>query len=351
MANANSLLDDQALTWLVKLSSGRATEADEQAFFDWLHTSTAHQAAYIRAEQLWETSAILDRLPSLDRIQDVEPAPMQAPPRLAELPAPAPRSTQAPGFAKPSKLMLGNWAIAACALLAVVALGIFTGQPADRHYHLVTAVGEQQEISLEDGTRLLLNSNSQLDVAYSDKHRRARLVRGEVYFDVYPNPKRPFDVETNAGMVRVLGTHFAVREHNQDAVVTVLEGRVALGQRPLAAEAFSAQVELGHNQQLSLQQARQGSQPLTINAKAALAWRDKQLVFQNQPLAKVVEELKRYFPVTIALADAGLEQQKITAVIQIGSLDDALAALCHPLKLEPHYSADRQKVTLKPKGS
>ncbi|HNG61603.1 MAG TPA: FecR domain-containing protein, partial [Cellvibrionaceae bacterium] len=248
----------------------------------------------------------------------------------------------------PSKLLLGNWAIAVCALLAVVALGLFSGPSSSSHTHWVSAIGEQKQIRLEDGTQILLNTNSQLEVDFSRDHRLARLVRGEAYFDVHPNPARPFDVETMQGMVRVLGTHFSVQQQAADTLVTVLEGRVALGAAAAPEQPFKALVELLPNQQLSLQQAATGSAPRTINAKAALAWRDKQLVAQKQPLVEVVEELERYYPVNIDLAEPALGAREVTAVIQISALDVTLAALCRPLNLIPQYSPDRTRVTLKP---
>ena len=335
MAKQVSVADDQALAWLVKLNSGRVSAAEEQAFFAWLHSSTAHQAAYLRAEKLWEQSSVLATLPL-----DSHKQPTQQP---------ASRLKPKPSTYKlPSKLLLGNWAIAVCALLAVVALGLFSGPSSSSHTHWVSAIGEQKQIRLEDGTQILLNTNSQLEVDFSRDHRLARLVRGEAYFDVHPNPARPFDVETMQGMVRVLGTHFSVQQQAADTLVTVLEGRVALGAAAAPEQPFKALVELLPNQQLSLQQAATGSAPRTINAKAALAWRDKQLVAQKQPLVEVVEELERYYPVNIDLAEPALGAREVTAVIQISALDVTLAALCRPLNLIPQYSPDRTRVTLKP---
>lgn len=337
MAKKMSALDDEALAWLVKLNSGGVSAPEEQAFFDWLQRSTAHQAAYLRAEQLWEQAAILNSLPvssSTDSSTLATPKPHKKPKR--------------PAYAAPSKLLLGNWAIALGALIAVVALGFFNGPRNSTHTNWVSAIGEQRQISLQDGTRIVLNTNSHLEVDYSRNHRRARLVRGEAYFDVHPNPERPFDVETTHGMVRVLGTHFAVQQQTSDTLVTVLEGRVALGTAVSAEQPFNPLVELRPNQQLSMQAAYQGAHPHAINAKAALAWRDKQLVVQKQTLASVLEELKRYYPIAIHLADPALGEREITAVLQIGALDSTLAALCQPLHLSPQYSEDRTSVTLKP---
>lgn len=339
MAKPISALDDEALAWLVKLNSGHLSLSEEQAFFAWLHSSTAHQAAYLRVEELWEQSAVIATA------ADIATAPVEG---ATATPPPTGRKASRPTHTSPSKLLFGNWAIAFSALAAVVALSFVNTKTPSTHSTWVSAIGEQRQISLEDGTQVLLNTDSQLEVDYSRDHRRARLLRGEAYFDVHPNPERPFDVATHQGMVRVLGTHFAVQQQAADTLVTVLEGRVALGPATNAEQVFNPLVELRPNQQLSLQEAQQGVHPHAVNAKAALAWRDKQLVVQKQPLAEVLQDLKRYYPVAIYLADPSLGEREITAVLQIGALDTTLAALCQTLGLTPQYSADRRSVTLKP---
>ncbi|RZA09090.1 MAG: FecR family protein [Moraxellaceae bacterium] len=327
-------LDEQALEWLVKLNSGQVSAAQEQAFFEWLHTSTAHQAAYLRAENLWQQGDIVEKLTSTEASAETQKLDAQ------------PRTSYRPN----RQLVFGNWAIASCALLVIATIGFITLSPSPTHYHLVSAIGEQRQITLEDGTQLLLNTNSELDVEYSGKHRTATLQRGEVYFGVHPDAQRPFNVITRFGMVRVLGTHFSVHQRSDDAVITVLEGRVALGKKPTSDQHFSPVVELHANERLSLQQAQHGGLPNAINAKSALAWRDKQLVYQKQKLALVIEELNRYFAVKITLSDTATGERDITAVIQLGELEATLNALCQPLNLKAQFTADRREVLLAPRN-
>ena len=101
---------------------------------------------------------------------------------------------------------------------------------------------------------------------------------------------------THQGMVRVLGTHFAVQQQAADTLVTVLEGRVALGPATNAEQVFNPLVELRPNQQLSLQEAQQGVHPHAVNAKAALAWRDKQLVVVKTTLGRGVTRPQALLP-------------------------------------------------------
>lgn len=312
---AHTLLDDQALAWLVRLNSGHLAEHEQQEFWDWLQTSAAHQAAYIRAETLWQKADIVATLKTTQPVTS-------------------------------AFTLWPNWALACGILVMVMAASFFALHTSATHYQLATAVGEQRQVTLEDGTRVILNTNSQLDVTYTGTQRVATLTRGEVYFDVQANPQRPFDVLTRFGMVRVLGTHFSVNQQPDDATITVAEGRVALGKLPGDTGAFAALIELQTNQQLSLQQAYAGEAPVALNAKSALAWRDRQLVFQKQKLARVVNELNRYFNSKITLADPSLEDLEITAVIQLSDLNTTLSALCQPLQLRAQFDADGRAVQL-----
>ena len=99
-----------------------------------------------------------------------------------------------------------------------------------------TAKGEQRRLQLPDGTQLLLNTATALDIDYSPTLRRLHLYAGEVLITTAPDtqsPKRPFVVDTPAGRAQALGTRFTVRHEadGSDAHATrieVFEGAVEL---------------------------------------------------------------------------------------------------------------------------
>ena len=149
-------------------------------------------------------------------------------------------------------------------------------------------------------------------------------------------------------MVRVLGTHFAVQQQAADTLVTVLEGRVALGPATNAEQVFNPLVELRPNQQLSLQEAQQGVHPHAVNAKAALAWRRQTTGGTKTTLGRGVTRPQALLP-RCDLSSRPLfgRARNHSCQLQIGALDMTLAALCQTLGLTPQYSADRRSVTLK----
>ena len=91
-----------------------------------------------------------------------------------------------------------------------------------------TRIGEQNTITLVDGSVIQLNTDSQIQVNYLGNQRNIVLTAGEAHFDVAKDPQRPFVVSAGEGMVRAVGTAFSVRLDQQAVKVIVTEGKVAL---------------------------------------------------------------------------------------------------------------------------
>ena len=274
---------DAAMAWLVRLNSPALTPAEETQFFVWLEASPVHQAAYLKAEQLWLRGDV-----------------------LAQARKPA---------ASRQLLWLWGGAAAAACMACVVWLSITLMAPSAVIESYATVQGEQREVTLADGTVLYLNTGSNVQITYTPQGRMAQLNAGEVFFAVKPNPARPFDVQTQQGWVRVLGTRFAVRQLAGDALITVVEGKVAVG----AGNTDKAQPlqTLTANQQLSIVGAEAGRPVVHLDAQSATAWRQQRLVFDETPLGDVVAELNRYLAPPLALANGQLASLRVTAVIQL----------------------------------
>src|SRR5690606_1614151 len=243
-AAQRKLIDQAASYWFVTLQSPVLTPEQEKTFFAWLESSPLHQAAYIRAEQIWQRGGVLGQLD------------LQANARTS------------PPLSKSYAVQFS--ALAACLLIAVV-FGIQvlitpTSDPTPALYS--TAVGEQRKVTLADGSTLHLNTNSQVAVDMTGQYRRVKLQLGEVFFNISKDPPRPFDVMTQHGTVRVLGTQFSVFDSGSDIAVTVLEGRVALKAGTAQSEqAFQADVTLTDNQQLTLREAANNAAPRPVDAQ------------------------------------------------------------------------------------
>jgi len=319
--NTNKLLieqaEDEAIHWLVRLNSAHLNDREEQAFTKWLQSSALHQAAYIKAEQLWERGAVLAKLPAPEKNTFFQFASWQ------------------------------GWTLA-CSCLFAIAFTVLFKLNTTNEYNYQTTLGEQQEVQLEDGSRIVLNTNSKLHVTFNRKNRIVHLTQGEVFFDVKKDG-RSFDIHTAQGTVRVLGTRFSVYQKLADTIVTVIEGSVGLGEKTTDQDDFKPAVVLQANQRLSLQSAKSGQAAQTVNALATLAWRKKQLVFNGQNLNQVIAELSRYFPETITLENPELGTKEITAVIQLTDLKTTLDTLALSLALEVNYDSTNNSARLKTK--
>ncbi|ENO87029.1 sigma-70 family RNA polymerase sigma factor [Thauera linaloolentis] len=177
--------------------------------------------------------------------------------------------------------------------------------PTDQ-YRLATAAGQFHGQALPDGSTLLLDAASGLDVAYYPTRRSATLHQGGAYFSIATDG-RPFTVDALGMRLTVLGTRFAVDIEDQRVRVDVESGRV----RIQAANGETR--ELGADQRASVQ-AGAGfigateSLGAAHGAPAVAPWRDGWLDFHHIPLGLVAERLARYRPqpIHVSPAAAGL---------------------------------------------
>lgn len=310
----------EAIAWQARLSSDLLADEQRLAFDAWLTANPEHRAAWRAINDFWSGLDLVD--PADLGISARQAAP--AAPSTAPSAIPLPRRL---GFRSRS----ADLALAASVLLA---FGLVFGNFADYLADYRSAVGSQREIALEDGSSLVLNTDSAASVDYSTQRRLVTLHRGEAFFRVAADPARPFVVETGAGRVRALGTAFDVKYLAGAASVTVYEHAVAV-------ETVGGAVldKLGEAEQLAFDRDRIGPvQP--VNPQRAGAWHQQRIVFQDQALAKVVEELERYRPGKIVILDAAIENLPITGVFGIADTDLALQAIAQSLPVRVRLFGD-----------
>lgn len=311
-----------ATRWLISAQAEDFTQEQENQFMHWLSASPMHQAAYIEVEYIWNNdSSMLKRYKK-------EP------------------NTKVWFFSD-------NWQPAvAFAILLFVGLGFFyqySSSPTMAYYQ--TAVGEQLKVTLSDGSKLTLNTNAAIQVLYTNKGRLVRLEHGEVFFDIATVPGLPFDVRTQKGMVRVLGTQFSVYDMGDKTLVTVLEGKVGLdGDNTSQDTGFVVDLTLTGNQQITMEDASAKVEPAVVNASNYLNWRAKKLVFQGHSLQAVIDEINRYFDTPIILSDRALAEKKVVAVIQITHIQTVVETLEYISQLEAKRD-DEGRVVLYPKAA
>jgi transmembrane sensor len=315
-------VEAEAAAWLAQLDGGALSRADRAAFCEWLGRSPEHRESLTRMARMWSgvdeiIEARIER--AVTENEDVKPH------RAMGLGGALARLYPAHAAAA--------FATAACALALaalVVVNGPFGGsEPAKAVY--ASAIGEQKELTLDDGSLVRINTGSSIEVDFSPGERSVRLLEGEAWFDVVHNPKRPFVVYAGDGAVRAVGTSFAVRKRDSVVDVTVTEGRVVLStiRREEGAEPSPfplATLEAGHQASFD-EQVESVDRLETEEIERRLSWREGFLRFDGEPLGDVVQEIGRYTTVSIEIEDDALRDLRVGGYFQTGDIDTMLEVL------------------------
>ena len=139
-------------------------------------------------------------------------------------------------FFKPDKKLAAAFiCLAILVLFCLPVIKLYSVDPVDTFYSYNTATGEQKNVTLSDGSVLKMNVSSSISVYMGKGYRRVQMNNGEVFFNVKPDPERPFEVRTSKGVVRVIGTAFNVRDRKGQVAVDVDRGKVRVQNSPKGA--------------------------------------------------------------------------------------------------------------------
>jgi transmembrane sensor len=294
------LLAEESAEWTERLKHGdRHTRA---AFAKWSLKSPLHLRHFLMMVALDQE---LERFDPEKRIT-VPPASAHPSAEVIDLGGHA-SEAKAPG-----KRALRWWGLAASVLIAVSAV-IYAPDVINRAqgwHEYSTARGEQRAVELPDGSVAHLNTSSRVLVRLSGEQRQVRLLAGEALFKVHHDASRPFRVYTDDATIQAVGTQFNVYREAEGTKVAVLEGRVRVtadesagasdATHPVAPLNAPASSEVKTVKLLAAGEAAEVHQDGTISntesvdVGAIAAWRQRRLVFKQDPLSAVVTEFNRY---------------------------------------------------------
>lgn len=301
---------EQASEWLMLHWSGELQGEQHQAFAQWQAADPEHRRAWQRLQHLQQT---LGSVP-IDSARAV----------LRDTP-----DTQRRAALK----LLGLLLVAGGSGYLVQRSEPWQAAFADYR----TTTGEIRHVTLSDGTRLDLNSDSAVDLRFSASERRIRLIRGEILLTSGHDPMRPLIVETAAGDVQALGTRFAVRELPDGSRVDLYEGRMRV--TPVHGPA----VQMNAGDSLWFDQRHSSALPAT-DANAS-SWTEHRLIVERQPLGEFVVRLSRYRP-GLLRCDPAVAGLLLTGVFPLNDTDAILAALERSLPVQVR-AVTRYWVTIK----
>lgn len=328
---------------LARYASGTATDAERRAIEARVREDAALRAELERLELVWQRADGALRLPldaaEVDRAWARLSAALH-PDAAAATALPLREPTGGRGRLAPRHGRgMHRWrrSLIAASLLVAAAVAVWTLAPhpftepsriapiAAREH--VAPVGAPLSITLADGSRAVLAPGSRLtetDPAAPDG--RSVTLEGRAYFDVLPDPARPFRVAAGGTVTRVLGTSFDVRAYAGTSAteVVVRSGRVAVrpaslsedGARPLAP---GDRATLGADGSVAVESG--------VDVDALIGWTTGALAFRGTPLRDVVPELEGWFDLQIRIADSGLGDRRITATFHGEPRDVVLGAV------------------------
>ncbi|MEO0399548.1 MAG: FecR domain-containing protein [Pseudomonadota bacterium] len=292
-----------ASTWIARLDGRALTPAEEQEFHAWIEADEQNRSEIIRLSALWDRIDNLAPLVNVSAIENDKASPSNTSDRFS------------------------GWRYAASfAALAAISAVLWLSFTADKRDLVAqngayaTLIGERKSLMLPDGSTVLLNTDSRLEVAFRGDMREIRLLAGEAHFDV-AHSRIPFVVSSRDSMVEAVGTEFSVHLRQSDVEVIVNEGRVRIAPEDcvdtddLSAETAEMLtpprfVDAGNAAVFSHDTTAFASLKMD-NVDKALSWREGVLVFDDEPLADVIQEVSRYTPYQIVIADPDIRSRLV----------------------------------------
>lgn len=311
-------INEEAAEWAVRLHAGALSEQEQAELRQWIARDSRHEAALRFAEQTW---AALGEVHKDDSVHRQRPSTAAIPVRRSHRRRP--------------------WQRAAAVALVLVVAGVGWVRGPDALLRMqadyVTRKGEVRTVHLADGSTVELDSASAIRLDYDGVQRGVSVLQGSAVFDVAPmagEETRPFVVHSAGGQTRALGTRFVVeREGDGQAWVGVLQHSVMVSVQGAPTKGAAERiVEQGQAARYSPQDGVVSLDQFDIDR--ATSWRRGVLIFDRQPLAKVIEQLNRYRPGRVVLTNPDLGEREVSGVFRLDMLDTALGTLAHELQVQ-----------------
>jgi transmembrane sensor len=322
---------EEALDWFVRRHNVGLEPEEELVFQTWLAADAVHQEAFDRWQDEWQTfdeipqemRSLLQRNLAYDQAMDA--ASSAGAQRASAKPATA--HVDAPSRVQPTssrrRVLVPAFAVAAFAAVTggtgLVAWNHWQAQPVFVQA-FSTQRGQQAEVPLPDGSRLLLDTATQLEVTYYRQRREVKLLDGQAVFAVQGDPQRPFHVLAGPLWVTVVGTRFSVRHTPQvpgaaGVYVAVSEGNVRVQRRVAGTDDAQGSVaSLTAGQQIASDAAGTLLAVSPVSTGDIAPWRDHRISFDNLRLDHALTELARYGDPQLMIRDPAVAALTVTGV-------------------------------------
>jgi len=365
--NKKARVREQASVWLVCLQEG-LNEGQKNDLESWLNLDPMHQEQFLELAVIWDELEVLTELAPL--FEGVLPS-----------------GSGAAEIASNSDQTGVSWlsaSIAACFLVASCCVGLFlisemmtdedslvensfdslspqasrestvseVERASLRHYR--TPIGKQLKVPLSDGTIAILNTDTHIEVAFTEQQRTIGLLKGEAHFSVATDLARPLVVLVSGKSVEAVGTAFSVRKNASTEIeVAVDEGRVSIYQHAPNSTPEGLRDDVGLTTSLDAGEVltiagdeQQLAQYDLDEMADRLAWREGMIVINDETLDYVIQEFRRYSEQRVLLADRTMGEIRVAGYFRLGDVDALLVALEKNFNIRSEYYQDNQTYVL-----
>jgi transmembrane sensor len=221
---------------------------------------------------------------------------------------------------------------AACAAVLVAMVALWLGgaislapKPAEERFiHFASPAGQRSQLALADGSTVVLDVASAIDVSFGKDRRRIELRNGRAYFRVQPDALRPFVVSHGGKSVTAIGTEFAVDTTPRGVEVILTKGRVRVAGRSSSGDEQAVEMTSGYRLlavgEADWRLSRADTSTLT-------AWIRGQLIFSEWTLGEIAKEMNRYSTRQVVIDDPQVAEERMSGVLNLGDIDTFVAAV------------------------
>jgi len=314
--------DLEACRWAMLMERGPLSPQQQFEFDRWLGASTRHEGAYHRA---LAASVHFNRLGAL-------------------------AGGRGGAGRRLPRIATRRRAIAVVFAIGLVGIGTWLGggwHPNIRSGRYVTDIGESRRIGLADGSEIVLNTASEVSVAYTGNRRALRVIRGEALFKVAKDDSRPFLVYAGQVVVRATGTAFVIRRIDADIMhITVTEGSIEMrwidgvNREPRHISAID-EATVGVNGVVESHTVSNDE------LQRQSSWLSGRIILSGQPLHEAIREMNRYSHRRLVVEDPDLAERRVVGVFRTADTQTFLSTLQQSFDAEAVSTGDT--VLLRPR--
>jgi transmembrane sensor len=309
-----NMIDDEASIWLVRLDNGNLSDQLRKELKTWLSADKRHPIALRTITDIWDDMDEVLMLINEDSSKSISF-----------------RSLLKPIF---QPVMLA----ASVSFLAIVIWLVMPTNVQKNSY--ATLIGQQITTTFDDGSIIHLNTNSRIETQFSDEKRIVKLIKGEALFEVAHDPSRPFIVYAGDRLVQAIGTKFVIHLKSENIQVTVTDGKVKMSKVALNTKLADIEelnnttiqkddvyIAKGEKVIVGTDQAPKLTRIKPDGIKRELSWIDGKLIFVNEELFDVIQEINRYVDIEIVLKDPSLHKTKISGRFNLEDSEALIEAI------------------------